>query len=283
MEGLKYEMLKEYPEDKHYRIRALKDIIDDNGVVIVKKGEYGGIVFNDAMLSQVGSCWIGHDASVRKSHIDDSAIVSGSACVNHSIVRGHSHITDKAKINDSDVRGFSVIKNTATVVNKSIIYDSYICDDAYVDNSYVYNGKVCEEQNVYGTVVGNDLSRHLTESIRCQTGLIPMNGKVIAYKQVKKNLRSFYDDNFEYEIGKVIIAEYPNVKTNNACSGGLHFSNANYWNGEHAPMDSVFLVAEIDLNDIITVQRGKIRCTKAKILGGYDPTGANGVYLKETK
>lgn len=33
--------------------------------------------------------------------------------------------------------------------------------------------------------------------------------------------------------------------------------------------DSIFLIAEIHLNDIITIQRGKIRCKKATILEGH--------------
>lgn len=44
----------------------------------------------------------------------------------------------------------------------------------------------------------------------------------------------------------------------------------NYWNSEENITDTTFLMAEIDLEDIITVQDGKIRCKRAKILGRYD-------------
>ena len=44
----------------------------------------------------------------------------------------------------------------------------------------------------------------------------------------------------------------------------------NYWNKHTDLMNSTFLIAEINLEDIITVQEGKIRCKKAKILGKYD-------------
>lgn len=119
------------------------------------------------------------------------------------------------------------------------------------------------------TVVVSDLSKDLCENIRCQTGLLPINGKVIAYKQVRKDMTSFHDGDFKYEVGKVVEAE--NIEeSNKSCTGGLHFSNANCWNKEEDVLESIFLMAEIQLEDIITVQEGKIRCRKAKILGSYE-------------
>jgi hypothetical protein len=34
--------------------------------------------------------------------------------------------------------------------------------------------------------------------------------------------------------------------------------------------NKTYLIAEINVDDIITIQRGKIRCRKAKILGKVD-------------
>ena len=95
------------------------------------------------------------------------------------------------------------------------------------------------------------------------------NNKVIAYKQVNKDLTSFYDDKFKYKVGKVIEVENADI-TNKSCSSGLHFSNMNYWNKNKDILNSTFLMAEIDIKDVITVQEGKIRCKKAKILGAYN-------------
>ena len=39
--------------------------------------------------------------------------------------------------------------------------------------------------------------------------------------------------------------------------------------------DCIYLIAEIELKDIITVQRSKIRCSKAKILSKYKIGGKN--------
>ena len=109
----------------------------------------------------------------------------------------------------------------------------------------------------------------MKKSIRCQTGLLPFNGKVVAYKQVNKDLTSLHDKNFQYIVGEYAIE--PNAEISDvSCASGLHFSNPNYWNHVKNVEDSTILIAEIDLNDIITVQDGKIRCKRALILGSYN-------------
>ena len=95
------------------------------------------------------------------------------------------------------------------------------------------------------------------------------NNKVIAYKQVNKDLTSFYDYKFKYEVGQVVEVENADM-TKESCASGLHFSNMNYWNKNKDILNSTFLMAEIDIKDVITVQEGKIRCKKAKILGAYN-------------
>lgn len=59
------------------------------------------------------------------------------------------------------------------------------------------------------------------------------------------------------------------MSTTESCAGGLHFSNPNYWNGL-AGNNTVYLIAKIMLDDIITVQAGKIRCKRAFIIDRYD-------------
>jgi hypothetical protein len=51
-----------------------------------------------------------------------------------------------------------------------------------------------------------------------------------------------------------------------SCGRGLHFSHLYYrsWTNDG---NYKFLAAEIDVNDIIAVQEGKVRCRKAFILG----------------
>lgn len=129
-------------------------------------------------------------------------------------------------------------------------------------------GKAVLSQNhsIQHGVCKVDLSKDMKESIRCQTGLMPANGKVVAYKQIKNNRSSFHDKTFFYPETGIVEAENPD-ESHHSCTSGLHFSNANYWNLEEDPYDSLTIVAEILLEDIITVQNGKIRCRKANVIG----------------
>ena len=99
--------------------------------------------------------------------------------------------------------------------------------------------------------------------------MIPCNGEVIAYKQVNKDLTSFYDRNFKYIVGKwAEVKEFD--MSDKSCASGLHFSNATYWDHSGNPRETTFLIAKIRLEDIITVQQGKIRCKRAFIMGTYN-------------
>lgn len=163
--------------------------------------------------------------------IDDCAIVGGNA-----IVDTNAQVLGCAKIRGGRVTGNAVLQ---------------------------------EQQEIYFGVVDKDISKDLKENIRVQTGLGVFNNKVIAYKQVQKNLCSFYDQVFKYTVGEV-VEEPGSELSNQSCATGLHFSNMNYWNTCDNINTSTFLMAEIDLDDIITVQQGKIRCKRTKILGTYD-------------
>lgn len=239
------------------RIVALKDFITiDNR--IVRAGDYGGLVQSEENLSQEGSCWIFSEAVVTDgARIFDDAIITG-----HSSVLGTAVVEDQAIIT-----GFSRICDRARIFGKAQIQDEAVVrgfaqvgGNAIIDSSMrIMSGTILTVPN-------------LEESIRIQTGLIPCNGEVIAYKQVRKNLVSIHDTNFIYKIGEEAVVENPDENPSVSCSSGLHFSNANYWNNQRSPLDSTFLIASIKLEDIIAVQDGKIRCRKAFILGKYDVT-----------
>ena len=60
--------------------------------------------------------------------------------------------------------------------------------------------------------------------------------------------------------------------SDNSCASGLHFSNLTYWdNSADDYFNSLYIKAKIKLEDIITVQEGKIRCRKAEILSAFEP------------
>ncbi|MBO7449702.1 MAG: hypothetical protein J6U54_04975 [Clostridiales bacterium] len=223
-----------------------------------------------------------------KSEISGYACVSGIAVVQDSTVADFAAVTGLARVlNDGDIRsyitGHGKVQGHATVKGGTVTDHAVATDTCFVRR----NGVLSQYQYVCTGNVINDISEDLSESIRLQTGLIPVNGKVIAYKQVRKGKNgvfcSMYDADFVYEVGKVVEVQNPNTDPTVSCGSGLHFSNANYWNDvAHAIVteglkrknttirDTSFLAAEIYLDDILAVQEGKIRCRRAKIIGSYD-------------
>ena len=250
----KYEMFKENEIDKLYRIRALRDFGD------VKKGDLGGFIEKEENLSHIGNCWV-----------YDNARVCGNACVfDNAWVFGNARVFGNAQVSgealvysNARVYGNAQVFGNAQVSGNARVYgDAWVYGDAQVYGDAV----VCEYHTIITGHCTSNLLINIKESIRCQTGLCVMNNKIIAYKSVNKDLTSIYDPSFQYKVGE--IAEVTDYDESNAsCSVGLHFSSANY---PYCPDDNfAILMAEINLDDIITVQQGKIRCKRAKILDVY--------------
>lgn len=252
-----------------YRIVALKNFSD------IKKGDKGGYIEKESNLSQNGNCWVYDNAYI----FGNAEVYGNTKIYDKVIIKGNAKVFENTVIYDN-----AIICENATVCGSIWLYDNAIIKGNVIirgqaivrDNAIIY-GKIAikgdavisEHQRVTSGTVTTDLSKNLTESIRCQTGLLPINNKVIAYKQVRKDLTSFYDNSFQYKIGEFVEVEDYDT-SNKSCTTGLHFSNANYWNSFENIQDSTFIAAEISLEDIITVQEGKIRCKRAFILGQYN-------------
>ena len=281
-----------------YRIIAEKDFDD------IKKGTLGGFVESEDNLSHKDRCWIYDNAEILgkakvydnakiydfvrifdNAKVYDNAIISGNSVVcDNAIVYHNAMVCNNAQVYDNaKVHGRTIICDNARVYGNAHVYDyAMIYDNAKVyDNAQIYshaeifgnakvygNGSVSEYMSIKFADVNCSLINNILENIRCQTGLIVVNNKIFAYKQIKKDMTSFYDKNFKYEVGKIIEVKDAEI-SNASCARGLHFSNANCWNNE-VGADTGYLMAEIDIKDIITVQQGKIRCKKAKILGTYN-------------
>ena len=241
-------------------------------------------IYNNAKV--YGAAQVNKTAEVREwarvfdtARVLDRAEVFGWARVfensevyNFAAVAGCAQVRGRAAIlNNARVCGNALIDDCAIVGGNAIVdTNAQVLDYAKVRGGRVTGNAVLQEQQeIYYGVVDKDISKDLKENIRVQTGLGVFNNKVIAYKQVQKNLCSFYDVDFKYMVGEVIEAPGAEL-SNQSCAAGLHFSNMNYWNTCDNINTSTFLMAEIDLDDIITVQQGKIRCKRAKILGTYD-------------
>jgi hypothetical protein len=118
--------------------------------------------------------------------------------------------------------------------------------------------------------VVSDLSlpENLIENIQSQTNLKVFNGEVYCYKHVREDLSSLYDEKFKYRINE--WAEVSDVDlSNESCAPGLHVSHASYWEGNNG---TKVLFCKVRLEDIITVQEGKIRCRKLFVIGVCDGT-----------
>lgn len=272
----KYEMTNEVIEFEGkilHRIRALKDFGD------VKKGDLGGFIGKEKNLSQVGYAWAYNNAK-----ICDDAIVIGNAIIkSNAIVRDYAVVKEDAAIRGSvQIFDNAIIKGNARIYENAKVYgdalvDDYtivrgnaeICGYGRVKQSTIIegSGKVSQTQLVSYGITKTDLSKDFAASIKVQCNLPVINNKVIAYKLVRPDFTSFYDVDFKYKVGEV--AEVNNYESSNeSCAAGLHFSNLTYWetaiNGNF-----ICLEAEIDLDDVITVQEGKIRCKKARILRAF--------------
>lgn len=211
-----------------------------------------------------GSNWIYGNAQIFGSALihGDAEIHDDAQIYGNALISGNAVIRGKAQ-----VYGSACISGNAWVCNNAKIYDhariygnAYICDNAVVS----------QDQHVSYGVVKTDLSKpeNLADSIKAQCNLPVIDNKVVAYKLVRPDLTSFYDGIFQYEAGKEAKVENCE-ESNESCASGLHFSNITYWNLACKELEYVCLEAEIDLNDIITVQEGKIRCRKAKVLRAF--------------
>lgn len=211
-----------------------------------------------------GSTWIYGNAQIFGSALihGDTEIHDDAQIYGNALISGNAVIRGKAQVYDG-----ACISGDAWICNNAKIYGyARICGNAYICD----NAVVSQNQQVSCGVVKTDLSKpeNLADSIKAQCNLPVIDNKVIAYKLVRPDLTSFYDGIFQYEVGKEAKAENCE-ESNESCASGLHFSNITYWNLACKELKYVCLEAEIDLNDIITVQEGKIRCRKAKILRAF--------------
>lgn len=274
-----------------YRIRAEKNFSD------VKKGDFGGFVEREANLSHSGNSWIYDDACVyNNSYVYNDACIRDIARIyDNARIYGDAYICDEAHVyNNTHVYDSACVRGNVHVYDNAHIFsnahvaghariygNACVYRNAFISgNAHIFeNAQVCGDADIYGEArigehakiqfsrLKTDLKEDLKASLRCQCNLIPEDGKVIAYKLVRKNLRSLFDKNFVYKIGEYAVCKNPK-EDNSSCSAGLHFSNLTYWDNRCGECleELVYLKAEIDLQDIITIQEGKIRCRKAKIL-----------------
>jgi carbonic anhydrase/acetyltransferase-like protein (isoleucine patch superfamily) len=236
------------------------------------------------------------------AHVYDNACVygdarvSGDACVfgnawvfGDACVYGDAHVYDNACVyGDARVYGDACVFGNACVFGDAHVYDNAcVFGNAHVyGNAYVYgNARVSGDACVYGNArisesvhvkyhrVTSDIcnNKNLAQLLLSSLNVVTNNNsKLVLFKVVRKTSKkrtfcSLYDAEFLYTVGKV--EEAVNVDPNTtSCASGLHVSTPTYWLN-YKTSDCVLIACEIDIKDIITVQEGKVRCKKLKVLG----------------
>jgi len=276
----KYKM-EEIGDSGFFRIIALKDFRD------VKAGDLGGLIEFEHNLSQEGDCWVYLSAIARgNAVVKDNAVLLGFSIIKdnamageNAIIKDCASIEDKATISGcaevggyAEVSGHSVICENAKISGDCEISErAYISGNAIVTDNAVISGnaevfgnaKVYYDQQVVYGKLDKDVfaTKDWAQAIYNLYGILPVNNKVILYKYLNKYFTFSYDNSFKYpKKGEVSVDEY-DTSIQASCASGLHFADPCYWSGD------VLIAAEIDLNDIITVQEGKVRVKKANILG----------------
>ena len=257
----KYELTEETKEFYGrilHRIKALKDFGD------VKKGDLGGWIENESNLSQSELCWVYEEARVF-----GDAIVSGDAIVcekarvygrarvcGETIVYGEAGVYGRARVyGKARVSGDAIVRDNARVFGEADVSGrARVCGEAEINECQVI---------LKGSI--NFPLNSIENSLKAQLGLCFNKNKVILYKRVNKISKgkyvSLYDNNFIYNDDKISKAKNPNM-TNASCTAGLHCSLATYWSD-----GDTLIAVEVKKEDIITIQEGKVRCKKLKVLG----------------
>ena len=254
-----------------YQIQALRDF------AYTKAGDLGGYVETESNLDQQGVCWVSGNAYAYgnahvfgnarvfdnarvygNAQVFDNACVYGSACV-----PGNAHILGNARASGSAY----AYGNARVYGNAQVSGNAHISGCAQVSgNAQVYdNARVFDQMSIVFGSCNVDLA-NIRDSIRCQTGLAVVNDVVLCYKRVRKDLSSIYDRNFKYVVGEVAEDAEPEI-SNASCALGLHFSHATYWDRNVCLQETVLLLCEVHIDDVITCQEGKIRAKKCKVLG----------------
>ena len=114
-----------------YRIKAIRDVVDSDGNLIVIKGDLGGFVQDESNLSHKGSCWIYDDAACYGGgRVYDDAIVCDRARIH-----GCAKLYDKVIARDNadisgDARLFDkiMVRDRAHISGKTLLQGSYSID-----------------------------------------------------------------------------------------------------------------------------------------------------------
>jgi carbonic anhydrase/acetyltransferase-like protein (isoleucine patch superfamily) len=243
--------------DGFYRIKALKDFQLITGE-IVKKGDIGGSVHGEHNLSQEGNCWIEYY----------SCVFNNSRVMDNAVLKDHSNAFDNPTISGNVImKDYSLTRDNATVSGNAVMKDfSWAKGDSIITENAVLQAY----QHIHYSTVTTDLlgTKDWIGALYAELGVSPQNNKIVLYKKVWKTdnpdvFKSDYRRNFLYKIGKISRVRNVDEDIFNICTRGLHFTSLEFVNNYGG---DTILECEVKVHDIVTVQDGKVRARKCKVL-----------------
>ena len=261
-------------------------LVEDRATVRDKARVYGKATV--AGESQVFSkAQVYGEASVHGMvYIQDNVRFHGDAIAN-----GDANILEDAEVYDNaQILQNGVVRGCAKVGGRVTVKgDAYVSGDALLEGLVMAVGstnvtgkaKATENQYIIGRLTKDiDKGKNKEDSLYAQTLHYPLDGKIVLFKAAyrpKKFINeddppdaypSIHDPNFKYRIGetKAVKAD----ESMDSCAEGLHASHLLYFRSD--PLFA-FLACEIAMEDIITIQQGKVRCRKLKVLSEVFPNG----------
>lgn len=126
---MKYKLTRkklDYYGKELYRIRAVRDIVNDKGGIVALEGQLGGFVQSEENLGQSGYSWIANDAKV----YDEAHVVGDSLVRDNAEVFNHAMVTS-----ESELSGDCVVSGDCMIENSRIGEHARVFGDAIVKRS----------------------------------------------------------------------------------------------------------------------------------------------------
>ena len=138
-----------------YRIKALKEFVNEATGVVIEKGQLGGFVQSENNLSHSGTCWVDESARVfNNARVTDDAYIGGESMANKNtvikdsaIVTGAAWITQSAKISgNAYIRDMAFIKGEAEIGGTAEVTGHHTIGGNTVLTSGIHNGTAAPAQ-----------------------------------------------------------------------------------------------------------------------------------------
>lgn len=290
---------------KVYRIRALKDFggikrgtlggfvqstsnlsqlgncwIHDNACILNTACIYNNVqLFDNSLMYENAEAY--DNVKVYKNviisgsaHLRDEVIITDNARIqDNALIHGNTRVCkNAAALGNARSHDNVIITDNAIIQDNTLIHDNAkICDDAQIRDRAEIGGdaKICKDVIIdkYAVIETGCITRYssIIDKLKAQCLANVTNNKTVLYKRVKKIKEgvyaSLYDSTFLYKDGEMQVVVNPEI-SNKVCTSGIHLSHPTYWH-----KGDTLIACEVNINDVITIQGGKIRCSKCKTLG----------------